>query len=311
VLRPPAPTSNSEYAARLGDVAFWQPYLDEILGRHGLRGGGRAPVAGANPTHPTFVCGDVVVKVFGWGPSWRAGHAAELAAHSVLAADPGIAAPRLVAEGRLVDDPDVPWPYLVTARVEGTAWRDAALTPRERRTVVAELGEQVRRLHALDPAGAAASADWPEADLVEAARRSSLPTRLIAQVDAFVRRLGPPDTVFVHGDLVAAHVFVAGGRLAGIIDWGDAMAADRHYELMQIHRDLFDCDRGLLREFVEAAAWPVGPRLPELALAHGLRRQAIGLAQHGSMDVFRPVAARLPLHDIGTLEELATALFAV
>jgi len=40
-----------------------------------------------------------------------------------------------------------------------------------------------------------------------------------------------------------------------------------------------------------------------------LWRQAVGWDQHHSMDVFAPVAARLPVADIGTLDELAVALF--
>lgn len=35
------------------------------------------------------------------------------------------------------------------------------------------------------------------------------------------------------------------------------------------------------------------------------------LTQHLSGDVFEPIAAAFPLQDIGTLEELATELFAV
>ena len=40
-------------------------------------------------------------------------------------------------------------------------------------------------------------------------------------------------------------------------------------------------------------------------------RQAIGLAQHHTMDVFEPIAALFPLPDIATLDELASELFSV
>lgn len=305
------PPSGAEGAARRGHVAFWAPHLDEILGRHRLSGAARTPVAGFNPTHPTFVCGDVVVKLFGARPAWRVSHAAERAALAAVASDPAIPAPRLLAEGRLRDDADAPWPYLVTTRVPGASWREASLSDLRRRSVAEELGDVVRRLHALPPSGVAVEADWAPPDVTAAASRSSLPPHLVAQAAAFVARLPPPDRVCVHGDLVAAHVFVEGGRLAGIIDWGDAMATDRHYELIQLQRDLFDGDRALLRACLDAGAWPMGEDFPHLALGHGLRRQALGLAQHGTMDVFEPVAARLPLREIGTLEELATAMFAV
>jgi aminoglycoside phosphotransferase (APT) family kinase protein len=299
------------HVARLSDVAFWRPYVAEILARHDLPDAARLPAAGFNPTHPTFVSGDVVVKLFGLTPRWRASHAAERAAHALVAKDAAITAPRLVAEGRLFDDDEAPWPYLVTTRMRGVAWREASLALDERRRVAAELGEQVRSLHALPTSGAATAAHWPGVDLVAGARRSSLPPRLVGQVADFVARLGPSDEVFVHGDLVASHVFVEGGRLAGIIDWGDAMAADRHYEIIQVHRDLFDCDKSLLRAFLDAAAWPTDGLFAERALGHGLVRQAVGLAQHGSMDVFEPIAARFDLDRIETLDRLAAAVFAV
>jgi len=311
VIPPPGTALNDEHVARLGDVSFWRPYVQEILARHDLVAAGRSPVAGFNPTHPTFVCGDVVVKLFGLGRNWRVAHAAEHAALVRVADDATIVAPRLVAEGRLIDDVAAPWPYLVTTCVRGVAWRDAALSDAERRSVAAELGDQIRRVHALPTSGVATSADWPDVDVAAAARRSSLPPHLVAQVERFVGRLGPSQDVFVHGDLVAAHVFVEDGRLAGIIDWGDAMATDRHYEIMQVHRDLFDCDKTLLRAFLDACRWPVDEDFADRALGHGLRRQAIGLAQHDRMDVFKPIAARLRLDDFATLEELAAAVFAV
>ncbi|MCY3817900.1 MAG: hypothetical protein OXH52_00855 [Gammaproteobacteria bacterium] len=53
------------------------------------------------------------------------------------------------------------------------------------------------------------------------------------------------------------HVFVEEGRLAGIIDRGDALEADRHYELAQIQLNLFDGDKTLLRAFLDHSGWPV------------------------------------------------------
>jgi len=311
VLRPPASASLDELDARRSDVAFWRPYVEDVLSRHDLPDDGRAPAAGDNPTHPTFVCGDFVVKLFGTTPTWRTSHAAERAAYVLLAQDESIAAPRLVAEGRLFDDADAPWPYLVTSRMRGVAWRDADLSRDDRLRVAAELGGQIRRVHALRPSGVATAKDWPVDDVAPALRRSSLPPRLAAQADAFLARLPRGEDVFVHGDLVATHVFVDDGRLAGIIDWGDAMAADRHYEIIQVHRDLFDCNKTLLRVFLDASGWPVDETFAVRALGHGLLRQAIGIVQHGSMDVFKPIAARFALDDFATLEHLAVAVFSV
>jgi len=311
VTAPPRFVSAPEYGSRIGDVGFWWPYLAEVLERHDLADAGREPVAGFNATYPTFLYGDVVVKLFGYVRSWRERHAAERTAHALVATDPEIAAPSLLSEGRLYHDVDPQWPYLITTRMSGVALEDAELSAEQRRSIAAELGRQVRRVHALRPSGVATDADWPALDVAAAAEQSSLPPHLIAQIDDYLAGLGIFDRVFVHGDLVAMHVFVENGRLTGIIDWGDAMVTDRHYELIQLYRDTFGCDKALLRVFLEAYDWPIGKDFPRRALSLALYRQAMGLTQHLSMDVFEPVAALLPLQDIDTLDDLATELFAV
>ena len=311
VTAPPTFASIQVYSSRLVDAGFWGPYVAEILERHDLADPAREPVAGFNATYPTFLYGDVVVKLFGCVRTWRESYAAERAAQALVAADRAIAAPRLLGEGRLYDDVDAPWPYLITTRMSGVAsWR-AALSTEQRSALAEELGRQVRRMHALRPSGLTTDADWPALDVRAAAKHSSLPPHLLTQIDDYLARLGPFDRVFVHGDLVANHVFVENGRLTGIIDWGDAMATDRHYEIIQLYRDMFDCDKALLRVFLDACDWPVGKDFPRQALGLALYRQATGHAQHHTMDVFEPIAALLPLQDISTLDELATELFVV
>ncbi len=142
--------------------------------------------------------------------------------------------------------------------------------------------------------------------MTAAAEQSSLPRHLSAQAQGYLARLGPFDRVFVHGHLAAMHAFVEGGHLTGLIDWGDATVTDRHYELIQIYRDMFECDKELFRTFLAAADWPVGPDFAHRTLGLALVRQAVGLTQHHTMDVFMPIAERYPLHDIATLDELAT-----
>jgi hypothetical protein len=311
VTAPPTFASIQEYVSRLGDVGFWWPYVAEILERHDLADAGREPAAGFNATYPTFLYGDVVVKLFGHFRSWRECHAAERAAQALVATDPAIAAPSVLAEGRLYDDVDAPWPYLITTRMSGVPWWRAELSTEQQLCVAADLGRQVRRVHALAPSGVAAPADRPSLDVAAAAQQSSLPPQLIAQIDDYLARLGPFDRVFVHGDLVANHAYVVDGRLAGIIDWGDALVTDRHYELGKLYFDTFRCDKALLRVFLEASDWPVGEDFARRALGLALHRQAVGLAQHHTFDVFHTLPAELSLRDIGTLDELATELFAL
>jgi hypothetical protein len=77
-----------------------------------------------------------------------------------------------------------PWPYLITTRMSGVAWRNAELSTEQRLSVAAELGSQVRRVHALPPSGVATHADWPALNVAVAAEQSSLPPHPIAQIDA-------------------------------------------------------------------------------------------------------------------------------
>jgi aminoglycoside phosphotransferase (APT) family kinase protein len=215
-----------------------------------------------------------------------------------------------VAAGHLYEDELTPWPYLITSRMPGVAWRYAALSTEQQLAVAADLGRQVRCVHALQPSGIATYPEWPSLNVAAGAAQSSLPPHLVAQVDDFLARLGPPDRVFVHCDIVGHHVFVENGRLTGIIDWGDATVADRHTEIVQPFRDMFGCNKELLRAFLEASNWPVGSDFPRRALGFALHRQAIGLLQHLTIDVFEPIAALFPLTEIGTLDELAVELFA-
>jgi aminoglycoside phosphotransferase (APT) family kinase protein len=311
MTKPPVFTSVQEFISHRGDVGFWWPHISEILKRHGLLDGSRKLVAGFNPTYPTFLYGDVVVKLFGYSRAWRESYAAERAAMSLIATDPEIAAPELLADGKLYDDNDTPLPYLVSKRIAGVALRNANLTDEQRISVVMELGQQVRRIHALHPSGVAVQQEWTVESVIEAAKRSSLTPHLVAQIDEYLTRPVRLDNVFVHGDLVSMHAFVNNGRLTGIIDWGDATVTDCHYEIIQLYRDMFGCDKSLLKVFLEAGDWPVDRDFPRKAMRFALYRQTAGIAQHHSMDVFEPVAARFPLQDIATLDDLADELFAI
>lgn len=316
---PPAFTDPADYRRHAGDVAFWQPALETILARHEPFAPEAAAQArpGVGSTWPTFLIDGVVVKLFGHWSGWRTALAAERAALAALAATGereawrAATSPRLLAEGRLFDEPAAPWPYLVTSRVPGRSWDEAPPPPDLRPELAAALGRAVGRLHRLPTDGVVRADHWRPVPLVDALARSSLPPRLAAQAPAFLGRLGPPDPVFTHGDLTARHVFLEDGALAGVIDWGDAMVADRHYELAKLHLDLFDGDRRLLRAFLDEAEWPNSPDFAARALAGAVTRQAIGLAQHpGSMDVFHKVPAMVDLDAVETLDDLALALFA-
>jgi hypothetical protein len=336
--------------------------VSAILERHGLPRA--APQPGHNPTYPTFVCGEVVVKLFAGFPAAARAFAGERAALAAVSGVPDIPAPALLAAGTWPPAPDrapdrapdlapdfgpdlapdlAPSgaaPYLVMARVPGVRADRAALSDRQRLALAQDLGAAVARLHAVPPLGLPRPADWGAEPFAEPVSDAlpSLPPHLRAQAAAYAVRLAPEGApgvpapegapgvpapegapgvpapegapgVFVHLDLCAQHVFVAQGRLCGLIDWGDALAGDPHLELIQLYRDTFACDGRRFAAFLEAYGWPRDAGFPARALAAALHRQAIGRRQHRSIDVFQPIAARLPLAEIPDLDTLAARLF--
>jgi hygromycin-B 7''-O-kinase len=288
----PSFASLGEYRRHLGDLEVWAPYLAAVVGD-------TEAVPGWNPTFPTFVCGDVVVKFFGFVDRWEPTYVAERAAAELLATDPELAVPRLLDTGV------AGWPYLLMSRMPGVRSDVAGLTDAEWLDLVRGVGEQVRRLHALPIPDGVPHIDARDLDVAAGVARSSLPPHLVAQAEAYVDRLPPVDPVVVHADLCAMHVFVADGWLTGIIDWGELSVADRHHELIQVYRDLCACETDRFQVFLAGADWPLTDDFPRRALGHAIVRQARGRR----IDVFLPIAERFPLDDIPTLDALAAELF--
>ena len=327
-----------EYGARLGDAAYWAPYVAAALARHGLPV--EAPVSGAVGTYPTFLAGRYVVKLFGARFAGGEGYCVECTLHTLFLGHPKIPAPALVADGTLFDgplhdgvpwsdrSPDAgiemeatwPWPYLITTRLDGVAWRNAALDDEARAAVAREVGEVVRRVHALPvPAGPYWTRDWLDEARAGCLERHwrwrSLPPPLIEQIESYLAAAAPAGgrRCLVHADLHADHLFVsapaaaAGGRarrgcLDGVIDWGDAFATDPYYELPALHLGTFMGDKRLLRAFLEGYGWAVGP---------DFARRAMAMALLHEFDVFDDVRARIERHAPRDLDEAAAALWAV
>ncbi|MFN8557308.1 MAG: phosphotransferase [Dehalococcoidia bacterium] len=191
-------------------MVFSAPYVAAILRRHGLPDSDQ-PVAGFNVTYPTFVCGDVVVKLFGYARRWRTSHAAERRRTPPSRPTPPSPHPpcgrgAVVRRGRrrLAVPRDHTGPR--------GALETAGLSPAQRRAVAAEVGRQVRRVHALAPRRRRHARRLGRRRCSGGRPPLSLPSHLAAQAARYVARLGPPEPVFVHADLVANHIFVDTGR---------------------------------------------------------------------------------------------------
>lgn len=305
--------SEDEYCSYRADLDFWWPLIVEILERHHLADATQhsTRTCGFNPTYPVFLIDDIVVKFFGHCPYWKSAFQTELAAHGYLLKDDTILAPRILATGNLFEDASNHWPYIISSKVSGKSWLDTSLTFDEKNKVAAEIGAELCKIHAISTDSQLDhDSQWSTLNFRSAAERSVLPKHLVAQVEPFIAKLDEFERCFVNGDIVDTHVFIDNGSLSGIIDWGDATVTDRHYELGKL-MDTFDWDKRLLKTVLESSNWPIKKNFPKQSLGLAIFRQAVGLTQHNSFDVFYKLPDLILLDDIATLDELANVLFEV
>jgi hygromycin-B 7''-O-kinase len=306
VRKIPALSCDEEYHTRKASISFWGPIVADILQRNGLADEGCTIEAGFNSTYPVFLVGGVVIKFFGYRSNWRHVFETEVRAHKQLSLNKAILAPAILANGYLSDT----WAYTLSTRISGESWLDSTLTKEQQITVVSELGEQLKLIHSLPVSNNfPGDENWNQLNVKEAAKQSSLPNHLIEKIDEYLPKLAPFDRVFVNGDIVDMHVFVEGGHLSSLIDWGDAMIVDRHYEVGKLCLSLFPGDKALLKTLLDAANWPVTKDFATQTLGLALYRQAVGLTQHHTFDIFHKVPDVLSLKKISSLDELASELF--
>ncbi len=110
---------------------------------------------------------------------------------------------------------------------------------------------------------------WMDRSVSQGARSGQFPRHLVDQIDDWIETVPIASPAFVHSDIFVRHPFVDGGRLSGIIDWGDAMAADPHVELGKLHLDVFGGDKRLLRAFLDAYDWAVDAAIPAAGTRDG------------------------------------------
>lgn len=142
--------------------------------------------------------------------------------------------------------------YLLLTRVQGIPLREASLAPARRSALLEELGELLRRLHAIDQAPLAASSLFP-ADPPRGGLRTRVRTAFAAALerlaepsarwdlpfapDAVAERalaLLPPGRLrcALHANPGPTHVFVAqDGSLSGLIDFADAFIGHPAHDL--------------------------------------------------------------------------------
>jgi hypothetical protein len=128
-------------------------------------------------------------------------------------------------------------PVLALAGLPGTALGHLGEPSAASSAAWAATGTTVRRVHETPPP------PWASRNLDEIAARLALECEwlvatevLPADVVARNRQLAetalrPWTPVFIHGDLQVDHVFVAGDKVTGVIDWSDAGRGDALFDL--------------------------------------------------------------------------------
>ncbi len=327
VLKRPDLGTLDLYRLRFCDASYWADFVRVVCERHGFSPC-RSITNRVPGTCPTFIVDDRwVVKFFGELFEGGASFRSELDANRLVAADGGIPAPAVLAQGALFDDDSGwPWPYLIFQYVPGDSLGEVyeQVSFEDKLALAGQLGRMTRRLHAIpvDGAGALQPAWDAYVQLLGERRRQCVedhrawgtPAHWVAQIEGF---LLPADELvdagarpsLIHADITADHILgrFDGGHwsMTGLIDFGDAMVGDPAYELIALHLDAFRCDRRLLEAYLAEYCSGTDGRA-----GRGMIERAKHLMLLHRFNVLAVAVARLPGADAPTdLGELMAAVW--
>jgi hygromycin-B 7''-O-kinase len=298
------------------DVGLWRPFVQRVCRLHELTCNQVRP--GTAGTFPVFIVDDLwVVKFYGPLFDGKTCWQVEQEADRLMQGLPAIPVARLVASGLLEREPG--WTYLIFEYLPGVSIAEVySRVPDEDKLSFARwLGESLPPMHRLKVSNGTAfprlneelvkgwfSTRWP-------GDRAAWPAHLAAQVEPYLLANAPclqaDSNCFIHADLTQDHFlgnFSAGHfSLLGVIDFGDAMLGNIYYELAALHLDLFDCDKRLLAEFLQAYGLPPDRDFVRKGMTTSLLHQ---------FDVYGPLFSWKPeLRAAQTLDELANRLWKV
>lgn len=318
--------SDAGYRAHFMDAVFWLPYVQQVCQREGLTDNPDVGT-GLAGTFPTFLVNKRwVIKFFGTNFGGDLAFQSELGANTLISTVQGFPAPALLHVGQLFPNPtDWPWPYLVFEFVTGVSVGEVfeQVGRADKRLMAAWLARVTLQLHKIQPpensvhpqARAAYSAllrdRYPRCKQIQQ-DRGTLPAHLVEQIDAWLPSLAEllepaGGLCLIHADLTTDHVL---GELEAnswtsrhLIDFGDAMIGDFHYELIALHLDLFRGDSSLLGHYLDVYGLDdtIRERLPKRAMALALLHQ---------FDVLTPLATHMPgVSDVDSLDDLTASIW--
>ncbi len=319
------------YGKHFTDITYWQPYVKEVCSRHHIEPCQHIR-SGLPGTHPVFIVDEqYVIKFFTHYFGGAESLAVETDLYHLSSHNPllSIPVPKPIAHGNLFSKGDEwAWPYLITNVISGTGLVEIheQICYDDLLSIADSLGLFLRQLHNLNLSQSSVfKPTWSVfAEAIEEQRRTcverqqdwgTLPTHLIEQIEGY---LLPMNMLFdihttphlLHCDLNADHVFgflddQKRWHTTGIIDFGDAIVGDWHYDLIALHMGLFHADKQLLRVFLDS----YGPE-------HHLRANFVHISMsYQLMRYFDSLARffqrRPELRDVKSLEELAAILWEV
>ncbi len=319
-LERPYFATRQEYGRCFTNPSYWHAYVTAICARHSLENCTTVR-AGFPGTNPVFIVNEkYVVKFYTDLFDGERGYPVEREVYRLIATEPAIPAPSLIATGKLFDEHNGwPWPYIVIRAIPGLSMSESKISTTDHLAVAAWLGPVVRRIHSLTLAeveplspGWEAFERFLTVQLAEVvanqARYGVLPAHLVAQIERYL----PPLTTLIdeaeapallHCDLNSDHVLgesVNGcWQPNGVIDFGDARVGDRMYELVALHLGLFHCDGRRLRTFLDTYGF-------DEALQRDFVWRAMSMTLLFEFNVCSHIFKHIPAAgSVSTLEELA------
>lgn len=266
--------SREDYATRFTNVDYWRPYITSVCQRHHLTPYQQIR-AGKAGTHPVFIVNErYAVKLFAELFDGEESFRKELDIYRLCAYAPALPVPKLITYGSVFDEDDsYRWPYTISTVIPGVSIGSVLpeISFEDKLDVATAAGSFLHTFHRLPLEHSSfferswepfrVVLDYQRIHCIEHHRQwNALPPHLIARLDDYlppIESLFDPQTIpyLLHTDLFDDHVlgFLEHGRwhTNGFIDFGDALAGDRLYELIALHIGLFHGDKRLLRAFVQ------------------------------------------------------------